>query len=1117
MGARIAAHDWASTPFGPIGAWPASLRTALGICLSSTIPTSIYWGPELRLLYNDAWAFIPGDRHPDCLGRPAAEVWQDIWDVIAPQFRSVIETGDGFATYDQLLMIERDGQPTESYWNYGFTPIRDEAGEIMGIFNQGRETTRTVFAERAKTAEIERLRVLFEQAPSAVAILTGPEHRFDLANPAYRTLVGDRPLIGRTVAEALPEVSRQGFVALLDQVYASGEPYRASNVAVDLEPVAGQPPQRRTVDFVYQPVRGEAGAVTGIFVQVQDVTERAMAQLALERSEARLKLALESSHGLGTWDWSLDTGMATADGRFAALYGVDPVLAAQGAPAASFFTAIDPRDYARVEAATKEAIERAAPYAIEYRLAAPNGTVRWVNVRGSVSRDPETGERRFAGVSFDITERKEAEEAALASAAELRAAGALQSFLYRLGERLRNLDRPDDIMATAAAELGVHLELDRTGFFRGLPMDDDLHFVACWTNGRLPEIRGTIPRGAMGEVVRPHREAGVTLIVNDAEREAQYRGTAAARLSPAGVAVPLMRGGQWVASAYVSQAEPRWWRESEIALIEAVAELAWDAVERAEAVQALRESEEKFRAITNSIDQMVWSTRPDGYHDYYNARWYEYTGAAMGSTDGESWNDIFHPDDRDRAWTRWRHSLESGEPYRIEYRLRRADGCYRWVLGRAQAVRDGEGRITRWFGTCTDIQEIVDAREVLSRSREKLEQLISERTDQLMAAEEQLRQAQKMEAVGQLTGGIAHDFNNMLAVVLGGLDLLERRLAAGETNVARYVSAAREGAERAAALTHRLLAFARRQPLSPRPILASALIEGMLDLLSRTLGEGIVVRTELDPALWCARADAGQLENSLLNLCVNARDAMPQGGVLTILAANHVVPPDDATWDLAPGDYVAVAVRDTGTGMTAEVMEKALDPFFTTKPVGRGTGLGLSQVFGFARQSGGGLWIDSAPGKGTTVTLMLPRDAGNMPLSEAAPDGARPLRARAGEVVMAVEDDPRVRAYTAEALRELGYGVIEADGADSAMAALQSGVRPNLLFSDVVMPGTSGRSLARTARALVPDLPILLTSGYDPERDSGDGGGDDFTLLPKPFGMAALGRAVRDAIDAADG
>lgn len=1119
MGRRIRDHDWAATPFGPISEWPVALRTALGICLSSSIPTAIYWGPELRLLYNDAWAFIPGARHPDCLGKPAAAVWPEIWDVIEPQFRGVLETGEGFVTYDQMLMIERDGRQVESYWNYGFTPILDEEGFIAGIFNQGRETTGAILAERARTAEIERLRILFDQAPSAVAILMGPEHRFELANPAYRQLVDNRDVTGLTVAQALPEVVEQGFVTLLDRVYESGEPYRASNVAFTLSRGELSGAMSRIVDFVFQPVRGDAGQVIGIFVQVQDVTERALAQAALERSEARLKQALEGSQSLGTWDWNLDTGIATADARFAELYGVDPEQAARGAPADQFFAAIDPRDYERARAATRAAIEQGTPYAIEYRLSVSGRPTRWVSVRGSPARDPDTGVARFAGVSFDITERKEAEEAALASAAELRAAIEFQSFLYRLGEQLRTLERADDIMAAAAQALGTHLKLDRAGFFRGMEGDGDLHFVACWTNGRLPEIRGTIPRGAMGEVVRPHREAGATLVINDAAREPQYRDTPAARLSPAGVAVPLMRGGQWVASAYVSQAEPRWWRESEVALIEAVAELAWDGVERAEAVAALRESEAKFRAITNSIDQMVWSTRPDGYHDFYNARWYEYTGVPVGSTDGEAWNGMFHPDDQDRAWARWRHSLDTGEPYRIEYRLRHASGVYRWVLGNAQAVRDESGRITRWFGTCTDIQEIIDAREALNRSREELEQLVSERTDQLMAAEEQLRQAQKMEAVGQLTGGIAHDFNNMLAVVLGGLDLLERRLNAGETNVVRYVSAAREGAERAAALTHRLLAFARRQPLSPRPILASSLIEGMLDLLSRTLGEGVRVRTELDPALWCARADESQLENSLINLCVNARDAMPDGGDLTIIAANRTLGPDDTRWGVAPGDYVAVAVRDTGTGMAPDVLEKALEPFFTTKPVGRGTGLGLSQVFGFAHQSGGGLRIDTQLGVGTTVTLLLPRDAQHTPAPTGEKASNSPMpRARPGEVVMAVEDDPRVRAYTVEALRELGYGVIEADGASRALEILHTGVRPNLLFSDVVMPGTSGRALVRAARALIPELPILLTSGYDRERQPDAAHDPDAVMvLPKPFSMADLARGIRTTIDAMGG
>ncbi|MCR5870805.1 ATP-binding protein [Sphingomonas sp. J344] len=335
---------------------------------------------------------------------------------------------------------------------------------------------------------------------------------------------------------------------------------------------------------------------------------------------------------------------------------------------------------------------------------------------------------------------------------------------------------------------------------------------------------------------------------------------------------------------------------------------------------------------------------------------------------------MFHPDDQARAWEVWRGCLATGAPYHIEYRLRHHSGVYRWVLGRAQAVRDENGTITRWFGTCTDIQDIVDAREVLARSRHELEQAVEERTGQLMIAEERLRQAHKMEAVGQLTGGIAHDFNNMLAVIIGSLDMLERRIAQGATDLDRYIVAAKDGATRAAALTQRLLGFARQQPLAPVALDINALVSGMIDLLMRTLGEKVTVETRLQSQLATALADPNLLENVILNLSVNARDAMPDGGRLTIETANETLDAAAAgELGLAPGDYVALTVADTGSGMSDEVAARAFDPFFTTKGVGKGTGLGLSQVFGFARQSGGHVAIDTAPGRGTRVTLLLPR------------------------------------------------------------------------------------------------------------------------------------------------
>jgi len=708
MAARIRAFDWSGHPLGKPEAWPEPLKFALDMALASSFPAAIYWGEDFHLLYNDAWAPIPAERHPWSLSRSGREVWADIWEIVGPQMEEVVASGRGFAIYDQLLAMERDGRPQETWWNYSFTPIRDGQGKVLGLLNQGNETTRFVLAERARLAEVARLRDLFEQAPGGVALLHGPEHRFEFANSEYRALIGGRTVLGLTVAKALPEVVEQGFVALLDNVFATGEPFRADGVPVLLQRQADAPPETRFLDFAYQPIKDVNGNTTDIFVVANDVTERAVAEEALRRSEERLQLALDASLGVGTWLWDVQADLVTADERFLRLYGVDEALAGQGTPIDRFLLNVHPEDRDRVEASIARTLTERAPFNEEYRLTQPDGSVRWVSAQGRAIFDEDGNPARFPGVAFDITERKLAEEAARAAAEDLRAANDAQAFLAALADQQRALDTADAVLQFTANALGDQLGVDRVTFYR--VQGGEVRFGPYWTSGRLPPLLGSLSVERLGDNARAY-QAGRTVVLRDIEQEAP----ALAPLAGAGVGVPLLRAGQWVAVMSVAAAAPRGWSEEEVAFIEGVAETTWDAVERVEALAALRESEAKFRAIANSIDQMVWSTLPDGYHDYYNDRWYEYTGVPYGSTDGAGWNKMFHPDDQERAWAAWRQSLATGERYRIEYRLRHRSGRYRWVLGSAQPVRNEEGRITRWFGTCTDIQDIVDAREVLAR------------------------------------------------------------------------------------------------------------------------------------------------------------------------------------------------------------------------------------------------------------------------------------------------------------------------------------------------------------------------------------------------------------------
>ena len=372
---------------------------------------------------------------------------------------------------------------------------------------------------------------------------------------------------------------------------------------------------------------------------------------------------------------------------------------------------------------------------------------------------------------------------------------------------------------------------------------------------------------------------------------------------------------------------------------------------------------------------------------------------------------------------------------------------------------------------------------------------------QRMAAEGQLRQAQKMEAVGQLTGGIAHDFNNLLAVITGSLEVLQRRLARGDTDVGRFIDGALDGADRAAKLTHRLLAFARQQPLEPRPTDPNGLISGMIDLLRRTLGETVVVETRFAPQAPPIFVDQNQLENAILNLAVNARDAMTGGGRLTIETAR------DTLEGARPA--VAITVRDTGTGMPPEVVARAFEPFFTTKPQGRGTGLGLSQVYGFVTQSGGTVRIDSAPGLGTAVVLVLPVHDGAAPV-EATGRGRLPAQVpeRGRRTVLVVEDDALVRSASAETIGELGYRTLTAADGQAALACLDNDRDVAVLFTDVVMPGLDGPSLAAEARRRRPGLKVVFATGHGREGEDGPRPAPGETVLRKPFTIEDLAAAL---------
>ncbi|MCW2237476.1 hybrid sensor histidine kinase/response regulator [Azospirillum canadense] len=489
-----------------------------------------------------------------------------------------------------------------------------------------------------------------------------------------------------------------------------------------------------------------------------------------------------------------------------------------------------------------------------------------------------------------------------------------------------------------------------------------------------------------------------------------------------------------------------------------------DITERKAAQDALRLSEERFRLLVQGVtDYAIFMLDTSGHVTNWNSGAQRMKGYSAADIVGQHFSRFYT--EEDRATGLPARALRTAEREgRIEmegWRLRK-DGSRFWASVVIDAIHDDQGTLIGFGKVTRDITERREAQIALDEARQAL------------------FQAQKMEAVGQLTGGIAHDFNNLLQAIGGSLELLERRLAAGRTDVGKYVAATRASVDRAAALTQRLLAFSRRSPLKPERVAVNDLVTGMLELIQRSVGEAVQVDLALADAPWPTWADANQIENALLNLAINARDAMPEGGHLTIATGNVHLDQNSGAADanLKPGDYIRLTVTDTGVGMPPDVLARAFEPFFTTKPLGQGTGLGLSQLYGFARQSDGHIHIDSEVGRGTTVTLYLPRYNGAEEVKPTRSDEPESPDTPARGTVLVVEDEAIVRMLLVEALRERDYAVLEAEDGTAAAAIVASEERIDLLATDVGLPGINGRQLAEMGRAMRPGLKVLFLTGY---------------------------------------
>ncbi|WP_420470855.1 ATP-binding protein [Brevundimonas sp. FT23042] len=939
-------------------------------------------------------------------------------------------------------------------------------------------------------------------APNPMVLLWGTSGVL-IYNDGYARFAGRRhpELLGMGAREGWPEIADFNDSNIRRGLAGESWSLRDQELVLDR---AGLP-EPGWMDLDYVPVPDETGQPAGVMVFVTETTDRILAERRRDDADARLQLALSAGRGIGAWDWDLANDLVRADERFARLYGVDIRKAVEGAPITEFFGSVHPEDLPKLRTDIALALSSGEIFTGEYRIVQPDGSARWVQAEGRVEYDPDGKPARFPGVSFDVSDRKTVE-------ARLR-------FLDALQVEVARLTLPEQILSTTTRRTGEFLGASICAYADMDADEDGFTIRGDWAAPGSATIIGHYSLADFGRLAVQELAAGRPLIVNDIDQLAPDE---AATFRSIGIAaticMPLVKDGVLTALMAIHHKTPHIWTEDELATIRQVVERSWAHVERVRSDADRRESETRYEALFNAIDEgfciIEFFDGPHGplsdyVHVEANAA---YTvNAGIPDVVGQKVREMVG--DEADEWVRlYRGVLTSGVPIRFEKELEKTG---RWLeLAAFRIEPASRNQVAVLF---QDLTARKQAEQALRSLNETLEQRVEERSAELMQIEEALRQSQKMEAVGQLTGGIAHDFNNLLAGISGSLELLQKRLHEGRlAGVERYIDAAQGAAQRAAALTQRLLAFSRRQTLDPKPVSANRLISGMEELIRRTMGPDIEVEVVGAAGLWTTRVDPSQLENALLNLCINARDAMaPNPGRLTIETANKWL--DDRAAkerDLTPGQYISLCVTDTGSGIPTDIVDRIFDPFFTTKPLGQGTGLGLSMIHGFLRQSGGQVRVYSEPGKGTTMCLYLPRYTGDLETLDAlAPIiSGHPGH---GETVLLIDDEPTVRMLAAEVLGDAGYTVIEAVDGPSGLQVLNGGAKIDLLVTDVGLPGgLNGRQVADAARVERPELKVLFITGYAENAAVGNGLLDPgMAVLTKPFVMTELVNKVGELID----
>jgi PAS domain S-box-containing protein len=920
-------------------------------------------------------------------------------------------------------------------------------------------------------------------------IAWGPERTL-LYNDSYAELLAAKhpAAMGRPFLDVWSEI-RDDLIPIVDKAFA-GESVHMDDIALIMHRRGY--PEETHFSFSYTPIRGDGGGVDGFFCACTETTAQVMTLRRTEADAERLRQMFER-----------------APGFICILRGPDHIVEFVNLAHRELF-----HSCAWVGKSMREAMPEIAGqpfhdlldrvFTTGERYVGSGETVRYRSSPDGPEQEiihdfiyepmrDETG--RIIGIfceGFDVTETHIARET-------LRKHAQRQEFLLSLEERLRNIEDPIAVTAASSEALGVYLRAGQVGFGE-IDEKTGLGIIERdWNDGSMRSNAGAHRLEKFGSAFIDDLRAGRTIAIGDVRYDARTNSAEAlasfAQVSiSAFLNVPLIKDDCLVAILAVHNKTPREWTPDEIALTEEVAQRNWAAVERARAEQHMRLSQEKFRTLVEAIPHLVWTSNEDGRWHYASPQWLDFTGQTIEQASGLGWLDAVHPQDRERILRAWDTAGVNGR-LDMEYRLRDRDGAYRWFRTTAAPLSTKNGE-TQWFGTCSDFEEQIAARQVLARSREELEREVAARSEQLSEAQDALRQSQKLEAMGQLTGGVAHDFNNLLTPIIGGLDMLKRREIGGEREQ-RLITGALLSAERAKTLVQRLLAFARRQPLRVSAVDVGTLIGGMADLMASTSGPQVKVVVEAADGLPPAKADQNQLEMALLNLSVNARDAMPDGGVLRISVMEERIGARHRS-QLKPGAYLLLSVADNGMGMDEATLSRAIEPFFSTKGVGKGTGLGLSMVHGLALQLGGAITISSKPRLGTNVELWLPIADGVVEEKDSRSDVNTAFGGRGTALV--VDDEDLVRESTGAMLIDLGYSVIEARSAEDALRLLDEGLQPDLIVTDHLMPRMSGTELARAVRKALPALPVLIVSGYAEVAAVAP----DMPLLTKPFHMSDL-------------